>query len=371
MNTFQNIQLLIIQATGFCNIDCSYCYLPERNQKQRMSRNVLLRIAEEIIASKYMTEETLILWHAGEPLSIPLVWYQDAYDILLSTSNFSNVKFQFQSNGTIFDKNWVRFLNETGSNLGLSIDGPEFIHDYYRKDRFGRGTHKSVMQTVQLLKESNIPFTNIATITNVSLDNPDLVFDFFYDIKPVRLGLSIEEAEGANMNSSLYKEEFIGRVEEFFERITSLNLKTTTPLRIREVENVISKLMVRDILTNSQESQLGSIVSVAVDGNISFFSPELLTSGNSDESRGISGNILIKSFDDIYQSTNINDLSKEIDRGVKLCLESCEFFRFCGGGSPANKFGEHGRYDVTETCYCRLSKQAAVRGILKAISRTE
>ena len=34
-------QLLILQSTPFCNIDCDYCYLPGRSRTERMSMATL------------------------------------------------------------------------------------------------------------------------------------------------------------------------------------------------------------------------------------------------------------------------------------------------------------------------------------------
>ena len=43
---------------------------------------------------------------------------------------------------------------------------------------------------------------------------------------------------------------------------------------------------------------------------------------------------------------------------------SCPYFGFCGGAHAANRYFEHGRFDVTETDHCRNSKIRLLEGVL-------
>jgi uncharacterized protein len=56
-----------------------------------------------------------------------------------------------------------------------------------------------------------------------------------------------------------------------------------------------------------------------------------------------------------------------IARGVEVCRDTCAFFDMCGGGSPSNKLGEHGRFDVAETRDCRLELQAPVNAMTRRL----
>ena len=75
---FGPLELLVLQPTPFCNIDCSYCYLPNRQSTRRMSAAVLDRVFAEVFASGLVRKAFTIVWHAGEPLVLPPVYYQDA-----------------------------------------------------------------------------------------------------------------------------------------------------------------------------------------------------------------------------------------------------------------------------------------------------
>jgi uncharacterized protein len=361
------IQLLVLQSTAFCNIDCSYCYLPDRSVKGQMRRDVLDRIAKDIILSRIWTPNSLLVWHAGEPMILGTDWYAEAHKILDAGSGRLR-RIHFQSNVTVLNSDWIDFLRRSGALIGVSIDGPEWLHDKYRRDRAGQGTFDRVMQSVALLQAADIPFTNIATVTRESLSAADEIFDFFFALQPKKLAFSIEEAEGANTRSSLYHEELIEHVEEFFRRIAERNFRTSSPLHIREIDSVISGLMApKNLLSTSQETELGRIVAISANGDVALYSPELLTTRQHDGTYATVGNILEQSMEEIFRGKALHRQTIDIQRGVDACKATCQYYGFCGGGSPANKYFEMQRFDLTETWHCRIGRQAVARGVLRAI----
>ena len=51
-----------------------------------------------------------------------------------------------QTNGTLIDEDWAKFLKENGFLVGMSIDGPKLLHDKYRVAKGGRGSHDNVLR---------------------------------------------------------------------------------------------------------------------------------------------------------------------------------------------------------------------------------
>ena len=62
-------------------------------------------------------------------------------------------------------------------------------------------------------------------------------------------------------------------------------------------------------------------------------------------------------------------MREDIDTGVAMCRERCEYFSVCGGGEPVNKLAENGSFATTETVYCRLTKMRATDLVLDALDR--
>lgn len=362
------VQILVLQSTGFCNINCSYCYLPGRNIKKAMSAEVLSAVSDQIIASDYWADDSLVLWHAGEPTALGTDWYETAYNIL-EQSDSQNIRSQFQTNGILVDDKWLDFFDHRNCMIGLSIDGPRQLHDLYRVDRRGRPTFDNVIRAARQFKSRGLPFSTISVVTEKSLSRVGEIFDFFTELRPERVAFSIEEAEGSNAQSSLYNDTLTHRVEEFFYQLAMRNFASSEPLRIREIESVLTAVAAPVGRTSrSQEVELGWIVTIGMSGDLAFFSPELLTTIDSSGNSMAVGNILDTDFNALIDAETTKTLQNQIQLGVESCASTCSYYHYCGGGSPANKHFETGRFDVTETRYCQLAKKATVRGVLRAIS---
>src|ERR1700681_2205323 len=98
------IQLLVVQPTPFCNIDCRYCYLPDRTNKAVVSDETLKNLFSQVFASRWAKEGLSVVWHAGEPLVLPVAFYRRAFAIIdgLKPAGLV-VTHSFQTNGTLID----------------------------------------------------------------------------------------------------------------------------------------------------------------------------------------------------------------------------------------------------------------------------
>src|SRR6476660_4613418 len=122
----QCIDLVVIQASPFCNIDCRYCYLPSRESRKVIEKATLSKIYERLFASEHLGEKFQNLWHAGEPLTVPLAFYENALAI---QERFNRGRVQveqvFQTNGTLITQKWCDFFRQHQVRVGVSIDGPQ------------------------------------------------------------------------------------------------------------------------------------------------------------------------------------------------------------------------------------------------------
>ena len=76
--------------------------------------------------------------------------------------------------------------------IGVSLDGPDFIHNIHRKTRTGLGSHASTMGGIKLLQQNQLDFQVIAVLTATSLDYPDEIFQFFREHNINRVAFNIE-----------------------------------------------------------------------------------------------------------------------------------------------------------------------------------
>src|SRR5437763_7450918 len=133
-----SIEILVLQPTPFCNINCDYCYLPNRNNSQRMNLDTIKASVEMVMEAGLVEGCLSIVWHAGEPLVLPVRYYEEAFEAIQQTvAGRFPISHSFQSNGTLIDQSWCEFLKKENVRIGLSIDGPAFLHDLHRKTRKG------------------------------------------------------------------------------------------------------------------------------------------------------------------------------------------------------------------------------------------
>lgn len=371
------LEILVLQPTPFCNINCDYCYLPNRSDTHRMSLETI-RGAVKLVADAGLIQDKLsIVWHAGEPMVLPVGYYEQAFAVIAEVAQGRfPVVHSFQTNGTLIDHEWCEFFQKYPVRVGLSIDGPAFLHDLHRRTRNGKGTHEQVMRGAECLREHGISFHVIAVVSADSLDHADAIFRFFEEQGIRELGFNVEELEGDHASSSLASEPVLQRMEKFWERLYELQRAAGGRVDIREFRRATQAILSskleapwEETVQHNDQVMPFRIVSVDWQGRISTFSPELLgirAAGYNDFTFGQVGKDDLAS---IQKSESFHRAAGEVWQGVRACATSCEYFAVCGGGAPSNKYFENGSFRSTETMYCRSSIQMPVRVVLKELEQ--
>ena len=363
------LELLVLQPTPFCNINCSYCYLPDRSFKKTMSEETLARIFARVFESGIGDDGFTVVWHAGEPLVLPPEWYGRACEILDAHNAVRvPVKHNIQSNGLLLDDRWAEFIRAKDVQIGLSIDGPQTLHDARRRTRSGRGTFDGALQAVERLQRFGIDFHVITVLGWESLQAPDLLFDFYRDHGIRDVAFNIEEIEGGNARSSLDRPDATPAFKGFLRRFLERMSEEPHALELREVAGALAAILGTSGQTvANQQAEPLAILSVDVDGNIGTFSPELLGLRHP-EYRGFTfGNVHAAPLLSVLDQPHFQRIRDDIAAGVRLCAQSCAYFGVCRGGAPANKLFENGTFASTETLFCRLTKQAVIDVVLEDI----
>jgi len=350
-----------MQPTPFCNIDCEYCYLPNRSSTHKMDMNVLGKIVMEVFSSKLVSPPIDFLWHLGEPLAVPISFYEQAFSIIHEIGKDKGVGYSlsFQTNAMLINQNWIDLIKKNKINIGVSIDGPEFIHNRKRVDRKTNGTHTQVMKGVKMLQEAKIPFSTIMVVTKYSLDYPDKICDFFIENEIDEIGFNIDEMEGCN-NSTSFDSVEDDKFKYFIQRLLRRSVESNGRFRVREFW-----LNIRPFTTEVSEpfnttNAPFRIFNFDYNGNYSTYCPELLAAKSIDYDNFNLGNIVTDGLDAIETNPTFIKIKGEIDKGVENCKNSCEYWSFCGGGAPSNKFFENGSFSSTETLACKYQKKAVV-----------
>jgi uncharacterized protein len=366
------LELLVIQPTPFCNLDCSYCYLPNRQNTRKMSLPTLEHTFDWVFASGLVREPFTLLWHAGEPMAMPRAFYDRAADLLARHDRDGTLVTQsFQTNATLIDAEWCELIRRLQIHIGVSVDGPAFLHDSRRRTRQGAGTLNRVLAGIRCLQEHDIPLHVITVLTADALAYADELFDFYLDNDIDDVAFNVEEIEGPNTSSSLEGNDMPQRFRRFLSRFLDLALSADPPLRVREFECAAAAVLGRRLSQGDrvQENKPFAIVNVGCDGDFSTYSPELLGLSSPRHGNFALGNIATDSLASVLTSPRFLALDEEIAQGIEMCHRQCRYFAFCGGGPPSNKFFENGTFASTETMFCRLHEQMCLDVALDKLER--
>lgn len=360
------LDLLIVQPTAFCNIDCDYCYLPNRANKRIMDIGTLASVLEKVFRGARLGDDLTIVWHAGEPLSVPISFYENAHKIIADTRPRNcKVTFSFQSNGLLLTDRWCEFLQRTDSRIGLSIDGPKNIHDQQRRYRSGKGTFDPAMHAVALLKKRSMKFHVIAVVTNASLDYPTEIYEFMKGLGCDSWAFNIESLHGPNRRRSFADRANDEKVRLFLRLLFTTWLEDPERPLIREFGGAVSAIR-KGQTRIRQDSRPFAILNVDLDGNVSTFSPELL-GRDTHHGQFIFANLVKDELASMRDDARYKAVHAEIQSGIDKCRSSCSWFALCGGGTPASKYFEHGRFDATKTRDCETQRMIMIDEILSVL----
>lgn len=357
--------LVILQPTALCNLNCSYCYLPDRRERERMSEEVLDACVSFVFACDLPGNEIEFLWHAGEPLAAGLAFYKRAFALIAERAPEGlRVRHTLQMNGTLLSQAWCDLFLSYQVQTGLSVDGPAEIHDLNRRTWSGRATHAKVMEGYRLLRRNGLSPGALCVLTPESLKWPDRMYDFFKEAGFNSVGFNVEESEGVYRHSRLQDvgaEQIRASYDSFMRRIWQRWRADGSTMIIREFHVMLGCILRMQqypgFVLEPPEAVPFSILTIRRDGRLSTFSPELASTPSTEYGNFILGNVLTDTPSQVAQSAEFARLRREVAVGQDRCKESCEYYALCGGGFQSNRFAEHGSFYATETLTCRLHRK--------------
>ncbi|UCF28952.1 MAG: anaerobic sulfatase maturase [Chloroflexota bacterium] len=180
------IHVLAKPSGATCNLACSYCFFLDKellypNSKFRMTDEVLENYIRQLIES-HRTSEVTVAWQGGEPTLMGVDFYRTAIQYQEKYRKpgmtFENT---MQTNGTLLDDEWCEFFKENDYLIGISIDGPQHLHDAHRVDKGSQGTYDNVMRGLRLLQKHEVEYNVLVTVNSLNADYPREIYRFMRD----------------------------------------------------------------------------------------------------------------------------------------------------------------------------------------------
>lgn len=180
-----DFQVFVKPVGASCNLACSYCYYLDKTELfaepglNRMPDDVLeMYIIQHFQAS---AEQTVFFsWHGGEPTLAGLEYFRRIVELQQKHLPVNrSVLNGIQTNGTLLNDEWCRFLKKESFVVGISLDGPEQFHSINRFRKDGQLCFDEVLRAYHLLKSHLIPCEILCVVHAKNVNFPLEVYRFF------------------------------------------------------------------------------------------------------------------------------------------------------------------------------------------------
>jgi uncharacterized protein len=174
--------VLIKPAGPDCNMACTYCFYLQKSELfsttkiHRMSDDILEETVKQVLSQG--GREVSFGWQGGEPTLMGLPFFRKAVSLQQLYGRGQSVGNGLQTNGLLIDEEWAKFLAEYKFLVGLSLDGPEHIHNKYRLQRNGEGSWPKVADKAKLLLDRDVAVNALTVINDYSVDFPEEIYSF-------------------------------------------------------------------------------------------------------------------------------------------------------------------------------------------------
>ncbi|MFC1817400.1 anaerobic sulfatase maturase [Thermodesulfobacteriota bacterium] len=190
----REFQVFAKPVGSICNLDCHYCYYLKK--EHLYPKGELFRMPDDIL-EEYIVQHIDAFpgpvinfsWHGGEPTVLGLEYFRKIVALQRKHRPPNRrITNGIQTNGTLLDQEWCRFLAAEGFAIGLSLDGPREMHDRYRVTKGHKPTHKQVMRGYKLLRQHRIPCDILCVVHAHNVQYPTQVYRFFKQIRAQYIG---------------------------------------------------------------------------------------------------------------------------------------------------------------------------------------
>lgn len=363
------LNTVVLQPTSLCNLNCRYCYLPDRAKNRKMSPEITRRLASDLVRLVDAGQAPLqVVWHGGEPLATGYDHFARLIEPLAKLEQQGLIFHSIQTNGTLLDERWCDFFKEHRFEVGLSLDGPAWATSN-RVDWQGREAFPRILRGIEFLKQAGFPVDVIAVVPSNALDQAAVLYRFFAELGCASLAINLEDQIGTNQSVAFGSR---AQAHRFWTELYQA-WRENPVVEVREIEyfntwwETLGRLEGRGFRRGNRPS-VNLYPTIGWQGDVVFLSPEFNGAKSEIYHDFVIGNIVSQSLDELIEQVKQSNYLADYLEGKRLCRESCPFYSFCVGGYASQKYFELGTLAGTETNFCRNSRQELVKALSSLVA---
>jgi len=319
-----------------CNLDCSYCYYRESLEGEQLKRRIDLSMLQELIP-QYMNyvadaHQANLSWQGGEPTLMGLDFFRWLVELeAVNARPPTAISNTLQTNGTLLNDEWGSFLKTYDFLVGVSLDGPEDIHNLERKDRGGHGSFHRVIAGIDVLRRHKVDFNILCVIGPHNVNKVRELMEFFlsedFNYLQFMPAMAFQSTEPLKQPDYLITpEQYAKFLIELFDEWYQNGIPT---ISVRTFDNLLQSYLgvPNDLCVHSANCDSGIVVEYNGDTYPCDFYIH---------PRWKLGNIFQKSLKEMAESPEMKTF---IGRKHPLPVEcqQCEWKNLCKGGCARNR----------------------------------
>ena len=350
------IDTVLIKAVSRCNINCRYCYVYNMgdtrwaDMPKQMSHETMTAVAHALgELSRQQKRRFAVVLHGGEPL---LLGSEKLALLLAQLRSVLSKEYPFsiQTNGMLISEAILDVCSNFRASLGISIDGPQGIHDRHRVDHAGQGTHGKVLEGIARLRnhrDRRFLYAGLLSVIDPTSD-PAEVYGFFKELDAPSVDFLYRDGNHSRLpygKASSRSTEY----GQWLSQLLDVYLADPAPLRIRLLDDML-KLILGG--TGTKEG-LGAtdfgIVIIDTDGTVTKNDTLKSTFDGADRFQQ-QWSVHTHRLTDIANSPEFAAYHTLQRPSASSCL-SCSELAICGGGMPVNRWRDENGYE-NPSVYC-------------------
>lgn len=351
--------LLIKPVSAVCNLDCAYCFYLDREAdpyKSLPDRQMSLETLERLVDTYlfYSCPNSVFAFQGGEPTLAGLKFFERLIEFQKQYGrDGQNVSNALQTNAIVIDDNWCALFREYNWLLGVSLDGPQEVHDLYRFNKGGRGTWKQVMKGVETLQKNSVEFNILCVLSQANVEKTKELHRFFKGLgvdNVQYIPLSEFHPDGTPMPFTITPEQYGRFLCEMFD----LWWPDRRKFRIRFFDNLAEALAGMKPGSCTLHETCDSYVVVEHNGDVypcDFFV----------ERDWKLGNINLDSWTEIARRKKRYEFAGNKTIPHDECRQ-CEWLSICHQGCPKFRHAQHRRFDDLDY-FCQSYKMIYTKSV--------
>lgn len=339
---------LVVKVAERCNLNCSYCYMYNHADQSYLRRPAFMsdEVFERLLARVYeycdrrQKHRMSLVFHGGEPMLMGTERFRRFTNLARERLGDKLDSLQLQSNATLVDDDWIATLHDLGVTVGVSIDGPPELHDMFRVDHAGKGSHERVLKGLLRLQESGL-LSGALCVVNPAHSGVG-VYRYFRSLGITHMNFLFPDATH-DVKQALYGRYGETPVADYLIPVFDEWIGEDDPeVKVSCFEDIIRSILGGRVWTDMIGNGRANYLVIDTDGSIQALDALKVCCEGASES-GL--NVCDHGFDDLEKGLPL--LHRVVHQGIPMCpaCEGCREHATCAGGYLPHRYSRAAGFD--------------------------